>query len=152
MRYVIDGSNLLGGPQGGREAALRLMAAIDRLCVHEGHSALVLFDGLEGHAPGTTFRFAPRVTALVAPGRTGGQRADREILALARRAPGSTLVVTDDVALASAVRRAGSRTLGVGAFVRRLAASIPEGDEKEAARVDDAELLRAWTTPDPPET
>jgi len=150
MRYIVDGSNMLGarGELGVPGAALRLLGAIERFCRLARSTAVVSFDGMEGRPPGSEFSFGERVRARVAPAKGVTDRADRDIVLQVRRESGSVAVVTNDVALASAVRGLGAAVIDTRAFSMRLGTSGVSASEKEsaAAGIDNEELLRLWTT------
>lgn len=115
-RWLVDGTNVMGArPDGwwrdrpaGRQ---RLVTALGAL---EGDEVRVVFDGAE-----QPLDVPPGVQVGWAPG-PGPDAADRVIAALARAdaEPSSLVVVTSDGALADAVRAAGARVVGAGAFRR----------------------------------
>ncbi|MCU0611753.1 MAG: NYN domain-containing protein [Candidatus Eisenbacteria bacterium] len=147
MRYLIDGSNVLGakGELGCSGSAERLLGNVERFC-RTGHAtSVVVFDGMDGHRPGRMFRYGERVWVRIPPASEQRDRADREIISLVRRHEGDT-VVTSDASLAGAARALGAGVIDAQAFLRRLTTVTITGSEKDAAAtgIDNAELLRLW--------
>jgi hypothetical protein len=148
MRYIVDGSNLLGGRGefGAAGAGLRLLGIVERFCRLSRSTAVVSFDVMEGRAPGSEFRFGERVSARIAPAGCDSDRADRDIILQVRRQPG-VIVVTDDAALTASVRALGAGVMATRTFSRRLESPRVGASDKEAAAsgIDNAEFLRLWT-------
>lgn len=122
MAEIVDGNNLLGRLGGGGRA--ELVAELTRLCRAKGKRVVVVFDG-----PPDSGR--PKVQALgdVSIVFAAPRSADEEIVRRVQesRDPRGLVVVTDDRALASAVKNAGARTQGLQEFTadatRRLASA-----------------------------
>ncbi|MBN1424810.1 NYN domain-containing protein [Candidatus Fermentibacteria bacterium] len=150
MRYLVDGSNVLGsrGELNTPGAPDRLLWAIERFCKRGRSTALVIFDGMEGRSPGGEFSIGERVRARVASAIGTADRADREIIAkIPPHGAEGTIVVTSDAALAAAARCRMAQVVDSVSFVRQVEATGARvRDEKEAAAagVDNAELLRLW--------
>lgn len=161
MFYLIDGSNLLGsiGELGIEGSELTLLAKIDRYCIVHGHSALVVFDGMEARDAGSTFSYGQKIKVKIPYEKQGRDRADRVLVAEAKKLKSQRpkIVVTDDRDLASRIAGQGTTVLPSGEFVRVLSRPILDRDslstEKElAARgIDNAELLKIWLTEQPGE-
>jgi predicted RNA-binding protein with PIN domain len=120
VRWLVDGMNVIGSRPTGwwrdRPAAMRALAAdLEGFARRTGDQLTVIFDGepfdLDGD--GVEVRFASR---------RGRNAADDDIarLAAADEQPGTLTVVSSDAELARRVQAAGARTLGAGAFRRRL--------------------------------
>jgi hypothetical protein len=129
-RLLVDGSNLLYALGRGRAGPAPAATLIGRLraVVPPGVRIEIVFDGppepgLRGTriASGLTVRHSGRATAdsliehLVAEGIGGGGTVEA-----AHSAGAAILVVSDDIALGSAVRRRGGRTVGTAWLIRRL--------------------------------
>jgi hypothetical protein len=159
--YLIDGSNLLGslGELGTEGSALTLLAKIDRFCIVHGHSALVVFDAMDGRDAGSSFSYGQKTKVRIPYEKQGRDRADRVLIAEARRLKFERpqIVVTDDRGLASRIPEDVTTVLPSKEFIRLLSRSIRDRDtmstEKElAARgIDNAELLKIWLTEQPGE-
>ena len=118
MRWLVDGTNLLGSRPDGwwrdRPAAMRrLVEQLDRFARTSGDEVLVVFDGrpLELDTAAVKVRFASRA---------GPDAADDDIAALAARDPDGVRVVTSDRELAERARAAGADVVGAGSFRREL--------------------------------
>lgn len=120
MRWLVDGMNVIGSRPTGwwrdRPAAMReLTAELERFARRTGDELMVIFDGqpfdLEGD--GVEVQFASR---------RGRNAADDDIARLAAEDddPSTLTVVSSDAELVRRVEAVGARTLGAGAFRRRL--------------------------------
>ncbi len=133
MHWVVDGMNLIGSRPDGwwrdRAGARHRLVSELALLVGPDTEVTVVFDGRPG--PGEVdAAVAVGVEARFAPG--GPNAADRAIVdLLPSLADGDEVtVVTSDVALADAVRRAGVNVEGVGAFRRLLSGHMGEPEER----------------------
>jgi predicted RNA-binding protein with PIN domain len=122
VRWLVDGMNVIGSRPTGwwrdRPGAMReLTAELADFARRTGDELTVIFDGepFELDAEGVDVRFASR---------RGRNAADDDIARLARddEEPAELTVVSSDAELARRVEEAGARTLGAGAFRRRLEA------------------------------
>jgi predicted RNA-binding protein with PIN domain len=120
VRWLIDGMNVIGSRPTGwwrdRPGAMRKLAArLDRFAARTGDGVTVIFDGapFELEAKGVDVRFASR---------RGRDAADDDIARVAGQdeEPAGLTVVSSDAELVRRVEQAGARTLGAGAFLRRL--------------------------------
>ena len=128
-RLLVDGSNLLHAlGRGGRPAPAATLIGRLRAVIPPATRIELVFDGppepgLRGTriASGLTVRHSGRSTAdslierLVAEAIGSGGTVEA-----AHAASAAILVVSDDIALGSAVRRRGGRTVGTAWLVRRL--------------------------------
>jgi predicted RNA-binding protein with PIN domain len=118
---IVDGMNVLGSRPDGwwrdRPAAMRrLVGGLDSLARELDLAVEVCFDG-SPHAA-VADAATDRVAVSFAPG--GPNAADRAIAERVRGAedPGGLLVVTSDRRLQAAIKAAGGRSTGAGAFAR----------------------------------
>jgi hypothetical protein len=115
-RLLIDGTNLLhalartGGPLPAVAVTGRL-----RALVPPGVSVTLVLDG--GPAPGGSDR---RLTSGIEVRYSGRRSADALLRDLAASAPAGSLVVTDDIALATSLRAVGARTARTSWLAERL--------------------------------
>jgi len=154
MKYLIDGSNLLGYMRQLETpyADISLLAMVDRFCIKKRHNALVIFDALHGREFGSRFGFGDRITVKVAPPGNQPDRADRVILAALNDFDSheEIRVVTDDTDLIFAVRSRGFSAIRCSAFmhtVGTMTSAEEQRDEKELAAhgIDNEEFLRMWS-------
>jgi len=154
MRYLIDGSNLLGYMRllGKDHADISLLAMIDRFCVPKRHRAIVVFDALPRRESQSQFSFGNRITIKVAPPGNEPDRADNVILAMLKDfdSRDNIRIITDDNQLISAVRTRGFREIRCREFVGMITGGTrtsASSDEKVAAArgIDNREFLRIWS-------
>ena len=115
-RLLVDGTNLLHA-LGRADGPLPPAAVIGRLraLVPTGVQATVVLDGTP--APGAIDR---RLTSGIEVRYSGRRPADALLVELAGIAPATTLVVTDDIELATSLRRFGARTVRNGWMADQL--------------------------------
>lgn len=142
MWIVIDGYNLirrspLFAPVDrrdlgeGRETLLAALVAYRRL---KGHRITVVFDGRE--RGGARVQVAP-VAGVQVVFSSRGEQADEVILRLVEKAPGGSVVVTSDRALALAIGRTGAVVLSAEEFEERLDRALREEDGGAACEDDE---------------
>jgi len=135
MRWIIDGSNVLGvlhWNRESREAKERLAAVCARFARHERKKAVLCFDG---SAPsGFATRLGPLTVRFCDP-----RSADDVIAALARDTSDDWTVVSSDAGLAHRVRRRSVEVVSArefGARLARLPEAETEGDPLSAGSED----------------
>ena len=150
MWIVIDGYNLIRRSPllapldrrdlgEGREALLAALVAYRRL---KGHRITLVFDGRE--RGGVSVQVAP-VAGVQVVFSSRGERADEVILRLVQKAPGGSVVVTSDRALALAIGRTGAVVFSAEEFEERLERALREEDG--AAACEDEEPTSEATGP-----
>jgi hypothetical protein len=126
MRFLVDGSNLLGRLGADRESAGAKRALARQLArlTTGGHSVVLHFDGERpaeiGAVGGVTMRFG------------GDRTADERIVDEARKVPGALTLVTSDQQLIARCRRRDLTVLSPA----ELLALLPEEREGEAPQSD----------------
>jgi hypothetical protein len=115
-RLLIDGTNLLHAlaRRGGPLPAVAVTGRL-RALVPPGVAVTLVLDG--GPAPGGADR---RLTSGIDVRYSGRRSADALLGDLVAAAPEGTLVVTDDIALATSLRAAGARTARTSWLAERL--------------------------------
>jgi predicted RNA-binding protein with PIN domain len=128
MPYLVDASNL-GGALGGRRGARAAEAVVDylqRWAAGRG-SVVAVFDG-EPQA-GVADRYGPLEIVWSGAGRT----ADAAIVRRASRAPGDTIVITNDRELARRCGDLGARVEPVAFLRERIERVRPAGKRVRTA-------------------
>ena len=134
MRWIVDGSNVLGALGWDRESRTskeRLTSLCARFARHERKRLVLCFDGSKPSG------FAAKLGA-VSLRFCSPRSADDVIESATRDTSDSWSVVTSDAGIANRVRRRTVEVDSAGEFVRRLE-QIPETDERDSDRTSGGE-------------
>jgi hypothetical protein len=143
MRWIVDGSNVLGTLGWNREsseAKERLAADCARFARHERRKVLLCFDG---SAPsGFATRLGPLSIRFCDP-----RTADDVIVALTQDASDDWSVVSSDSGLANRVRRRSVEIVSAREFAARLARLVEVNDGGETGSVGSEDWERFFSDP-----